>query len=304
MTPIDLHTHSCYSDGLLTPEALCDLALRKHLHTLSLCDHDTTDGLVPMAEAAQALAQRGVNLSVLPSVELSTGMDGLTHILGYGVHLREASLQNAMAELRRKRALRGMQMVERMRGLGVSIPPELLPDPAVTGVPIGRPHVARALTLMGAVKTLDQAYALYLAEGKPAYIPLAHWTTAEAIGLLRGAGAISVLAHPMRMALEPQAMEALVEALQAIGLEGVEAYHPSANRRAVRWLDAMARRRNLLVTGGSDFHGDRGSHAALGALPSGWDCWPEDLQALKDAMDAADKSLPVADRWYRPADVC
>ena len=284
---IDLHVHSAFSDGLLSPEALCALALQQQVTVLALCDHDTTDGLQPMRTIAERINRDGHRLTVIPAVELSTGADGHTHLLGYGVQENSPDLQAAMAELRAKRVTRGQQMVEALKAQGVQIPAQMLPEAETPGMPIGRPHVARALIRMGVVNTMEQAFDRYLAEGKPGYVPLEHLSAAQAVGILRRAGAVPVLAHPARIGLEPQALEALVGFLQEEGLLGVEVYHPSASRRDTRAFEAMARRRGLLVTGGSDYHGDRGTRARLGGLPSGWRKWREDLAALQTAMQLA-----------------
>ena len=137
MTPIDLHTHSTYSDGLLTPEALCAMALRKRVRVISLCDHDTTDGLAPMGEAVERLNRGGAELSLIPSVELSTGSTGRTHILGYGIRPESAPLQDAIAALRQDRAARGRRMVEALAAMGISIPKRCCPTRMTRACPSG-----------------------------------------------------------------------------------------------------------------------------------------------------------------------
>jgi len=283
----DLHVHSSYSDGLLTPEALCALALKKHVSVMALCDHDTTDGLAPMAQAIAKANAGGEQLRLIPSVELSTGATGSTHILGYGVHPDSEPLRLAMAALRRNRASRGQAMVDALGRLGLQIPPELLPNDATAGMPIGRPHIARALVQIGAVQTVEQAFERYLTPGKPAYVPLEHLSTEQAVTMLSTARAVPVLAHPMRINLPPQVLEALIISLIPAGLRGMEVFHPSASRSDTRMLESMARRHALLVTGGSDFHGERGVRAKLGGLPSGWCCCDSDVAALQAAVDAA-----------------
>lgn len=287
MTTVDLHLHSCFSDGLLTPEALYGLARRKHLRVIALCDHDTTEGLAPMAAQAQALTQACMPLTCLPAVEISAGSDGHTHLLGYGVHPECAPLQAAMDDLRKRRVTRGRQMVEVLARLGIHIPSDELPNPETAAMAFGRPHIARALVRIGAVRTVEQAFEQYLAEGKPAYMPLGRLTAAQAVALLTQAGAISVLAHPARLHLPAESLEALVLSLQAKGLRGLEVFHPSANRAQCKQFYAMARRLNLLITGGSDFHGDGGSRAVLGGLPAGWHTVEDDVAALMAAMAAA-----------------
>ena len=296
MTQADLHVHSVFSDGLLSPEALCGLALHKRITTLALCDHDTLEGLAPMAAMVDALALQGKPLTLIPAIELSTGSGGRTHVLGYGADAESLPLQAAIAELRQKRVLRGLTMVRALDGLGIHMPQALIPQ-VTEGFALGRPHIARALISMGVVNTVEQAFERYLGEGKPAYVPLEHMSTVQAIAMLQKAGAVPVLAHPMRLWLESQVLEALIISLREAGLMGLEVYHPSANRGDIKTLDIMARRYNLLVTGGSDFHGDRGSRAKLGALPAGWRNWESDVAALQSAVrkakeEKADTVLP------------
>lgn len=286
MSPIDLHIHSAYSDGLLSPEALCALALQKRVSVMALCDHDTLDGLKPMADAVAMCNRDEKRLSFLPAVELSTGSDGRTHILGYGASAQDERLRSAMAEMGEKRRDRAARIIARLEEQGVRLNPGTLADPRENGKFIGRAHIARALIASGVVNTMEQAFDRYLGEGRPAYVALEHFSAAQAIGMLRGAGAVPVLAHPMRMRLSEPMLTALIESLHSEGLMGIEVYHPSASRRDIRFLQAIARRNGMLVTGGSDFHGDKGLRVTLGGLPSGWRSWAEDLTALKTAIAA------------------
>ncbi len=292
MIPADLHVHSRYSDGLLSPAALCALALQRRMETLALCDHDTTDGLIPMAQAAAACNRAGTRLTVFPAIELSTGSDGHTHVLGYGIDPNFEPLQTVIAALRAKRQARGLQMLEALRVLGVELPADALAGADMPSVAVGRPHVARALIRAGVVRTVEEAFDHYLDEGRPAYVPLEHISAADAVTLLSAAGAVPVLAHPARLRLTPQALEALILSLAERGLRGVEVYHPSASRRDLRTLDGIAKRNGLLVTGGSDFHGDPGSRVELGETPGGWRSWKADTEALAEAM--AERRASVA----------
>lgn len=284
MSPIDLHIHSAYSDGLLSPEALCALALQKQVSVLALCDHDTLDGLKPMADAVAVCNSAEKRLDFLPAVELSTGSEGRTHILGYGASVRNERLRSAMAEMGEKRRARAALMIAKLEEQGIRLQPGSLPDPQIEGRFIGRAHIARALIASGVVNTMEQAFDRYLGEGRPACVALEHFTAVQAISLLRNAGAVPVLAHPMRMGLSEPMLTALIESLHSEGLMGVEVYHPSASRRNIRFLLALARKNGMLVTGGSDFHGDKGLRVTLGGLPSGWRNWSDDLTALERAI--------------------
>ena len=288
--PMDLHLHSTFSDGVFTPEELCGLALRLNVEVVALCDHDTTDGLSAMADSIRRLNSAGKRLRCLPSLELSTGSEGRTHLLGYGVNAESPMLQQAIRTLRCSRIERGRQMVAAMRKLGIEIPASFLPAENAVGYAIGRPHIARALIRMGAVKTVEQAFERYLIAGKAAYVPLEHGSAEQGIDMLCAAGAVPVLAHPVRIGLSQPMLESMITSLQDKGLRGIEVYHPSASRRDIRMLEAIAKRRGLLVTGGSDFHGDRGTRARMGGLPGNWHSCTQDLYLLEQAMERASRA--------------
>ncbi|NLV58741.1 MAG: PHP domain-containing protein [Clostridiales bacterium] len=282
MIRADLHVHSIFSDGRHTPRELCDLAQEAGLTHMALCDHDTLSGHAPMQEAVNAVNERiarsgGHPLTLLPGVELSTGDTGTTHILGYGVEAGHTRLEEVLAECEKRRLERFQATLDRLKELGIQIPSQLIPE-NLEG-PLGRAHVARILVKMGVVRSVGEAFGRYLAEGRPACVPYRHMTTLEAIDLLCRVGTVPVLAHPCRMNLSQPALFALVESFQEGGLQGLEVYHPSAPGDLIPILDAFARRRGLLVTGGSDFHGDRKTDE-LGRLPGDWQTQPQDVSAL------------------------
>lgn len=287
----DLHVHSVFSDGVHDPAALCGLAEKARLTHIALCDHDTIEGLMPMKNAVDAVNRRREKefgpgrLEFLPAVELSAGMDGRTHVLGYGAGLEARALHQALDEAATRRRERFQEMVERLKKLGITLPKEMLPQDK--NRPVGRAHLARILVAMGVVRTIRQAFERFLGEGKPAYVPYRHLSAAEAVSLLRDAGTVPVLAHPMRMKLENEALFEMVRSLQGAGLLGLEVYHPSNSQRSIRALESFARRQELLVTGGSDFHGDPGVNAHLGKLPAGWSRCGDDVDQLIARMPEA-----------------
>lgn len=275
----DLHVHSTCSDGLHTPAELARMACSARLTHIALCDHDSVAGNAALADALarEADGARPVPLC-LPGVELSCGSEGQTHLLGYGVRCDDPALLAFLEGARQRRLLRVRRIVARLRELGVAVPDALLPlDDAAL---VGRAHVARALVRMGVCGTVRQAFARYLAPGKPAYVAQEHPTAAEGARLLRAAGGVPVLAHPMRLGLPENHVVALVEALVAEGLRGVEVYHSSSGRAETRLLLSLTRRLGLLATGGSDYHGDRGSSLRLGDAASGWNDCRADVAAL------------------------
>ena len=281
--PVDLHVHSRYSDGLFSPEELAARAVRGGIGQIALCDHDTLEGIQPMKRAVAArLLPGGKRMRFFPSLELSTG-DGNTHVLGYGADTENAVLLRTLEEIRRSRLTRMEEMLERLETLGIHLPEERRARLLVPGT--GRAHLARELVGMGLVSTVAQAFDRYLGTGKPVYVPRKCPTTLEGVALLKAAGAAPVLAHPYRLGLETAAIYSFLLSLKEAGLTGVEAWHPSANRTQAMELDRFARRNGLLVTGGSDFHGDANTQVSLGHMPSGWNTCREDAQLLFDFIN-------------------
>lgn len=275
---MDLHLHSTFSDGLKTPDELCAMAVKAGLSHLALCDHDTVHGLPAMREAAQKH-----RLVLIPGVEISTGVDGHTHVLCYGANVESAEMKAFLDSMAQERTGRAEAIMKLLFKEGIHISEQrrqaLLAQPCV-----GRAHIARELIAMGAVNTMQQAFDRYLADGKPAYVARTHLPTAQAVEKLKAMHVLPVLAHPMRMGVSPTSLHALIRSYCSWGLAGVEAYHPSANARAARMLDGIARQENLLVTGGSDYHGDPGSTVCIGRLPAGWPSRKDDLSALQSAL--------------------
>lgn len=278
----DLHVHSCFSDGLKTPAELCRMAVRSGVGLLALCDHDTNAGVKALMEAAGE--QKG--LCVLEGVEVSTGAEGRAHVLGYGPAVLKESMTAFLRQMGGDRQIRAEAILDRLSANGVAMPDEvrqkLLETPGV-----GRAHIARAMMEMGAVHTMQQAFDRYLAQGKCAYVARRLPSTAEAVRVMTDMGAVTVLAHPMRMGLDWPQVQMLVRELKAAGLAGIEAYHSSATARTARQMEAFARREGLLVTGGSDYHGDPGSSVRIGRLPGGWNARRDDCLALLDATRKA-----------------
>ena len=275
----DLHVHSSYSDGLKTPEQLCAIAGRLGITHLALCDHDTVDGLDAMARAVReenrARASRGQPLlTLIPGVEISTGPGGRTHLLAYGASGRNAPLAAFLAGVSAERRMRAGRILDRLAEAGLTVTPKMRALPDIPSV--GRAHFARALVESGQARDVHQAFDRYLSEGRPGYVPRASLPTGDTVAALSGMGLVVVLAHPMRLELEREPLYALIREWKARGLRGVEAYHPSAGRRGARLLDALAREEGLLVTGGSDYHGD--AHApAWAACPAAGVLWSATL---------------------------
>ncbi|MGH7731485.1 MAG: PHP domain-containing protein [Candidatus Eiseniibacteriota bacterium] len=252
---VDLHAHTTFSDGALTPEELVARAIDKRLAALAITDHDTVEA-IPRARAAA-----GTALQLVPGIEMSTAFEGADlHILGYYVDPDHAPLRERLACLQEERRQRALAIVERLRALGLPVDLEQVMALAGPGV-VGRPHVAEAMVRAGLVSDFDEAFERYLGSQAPAYVPRPAFSPGEAIRLIHAADGVSVLAHP-----GSQMPDGVIERLCGSGLRGIEVWHPQHGAATVRRYQALAQRLGLLTTGGSDFHGEHRS-VDLGELP-------------------------------------
>jgi predicted metal-dependent phosphoesterase TrpH len=252
---IDLHAHTTFSDGVLTPEALVARAVDKRLAALAITDHDTVEA-IPRARAAA-----GTALQLVPGIEMSTAFEGADlHILGYYIDPNHAALCERLVGFQDERRRRAGSIVERLRELGLALELDEVLALAGPGV-IGRPHVAEAMVRAGLVSGFDEAFERYLGQHAPAYVARPAFSPREAIALIHAADGVSVLAHP-----GSQMPDGVIERLRASGLRGIEVWHPQHGASTVRRYQALAQRLGLLTTGGSDFHGEHRS-VDLGELP-------------------------------------
>lgn len=243
----DLHVHSTVSDGLLSPEEVVEAAFQSDLKGFSLTDHDTLGGI---KLARDYLAERKWPLVFVPGIELNTDFqESETHILGYFIHYEDEKLGKRLRQIWSARYERAMKMVERLRIMGLNISFEQVQRIA-RGDLIGRPHIAKALLEKGYVFSIKEAFQKYIGRGKPAYVPRYKFTPEEAIALIKDAGGVSVLAHP-GLVREQDAIPQIIE----MGIEGIEVYYPEHSEEQIAEYIALARRKGLLITGGSDFHG-------------------------------------------------
>lgn len=276
----DFHTHSSHSDGILTPRALVDLAVSRGVEILALTDHDSTEGI---PEAIQA-ASHHPGFTLIPGVEMSTDVPGgEVHVLGYFVDPDDGLLQEELARLRNSRLDRGRLIVEKLREMGMDIRWERVQAIAGSGA-VGRPHVAQALLEKGHIGSLQEAFERYIGRDGPAYVERAKMTPVETVAVLRQRGALPVLAHPRDM----DDLESLLPSLNAAGLRGMEVYYQDYDEATIQRLLAIARRHDLLPTGGSDYHGLGGEQERL----------PGDIPLPDEAIDdfmALSKTY-VADR--------
>lgn len=253
---IDLHIHSTASDGTCSPSEILQMASDLGLKAIAITDHDTLEG---GREVLRGPLPSG--LLFLSGVEISTKapegftMGGSLHILGYGVDVNDAPLQQALVALQQARDSRIPRIVARLNEAGVPITMQAVLAHVGDGSP-GRPHVARAMIQMGVVADVDEAFDRYLSKGQPAYVDKYRIPCHEALALIQGAGGVAVLAHPYLVRGGQETLARLMRVLCDLGLRGVEVYYPEHAPPAVDLYLDLARRFNLLVTGGTDFHGE------------------------------------------------
>jgi 3',5'-nucleoside bisphosphate phosphatase len=274
---VDLHAHTLASDGSDRPEELVAAAAAAGVGTLAVTDHDT---VAAVAEARAAGERLGVEVLAGCEVTATVG-DRVVHVLVYGEGLLEPDLADAVEVARRGRDERNLtigERLERLCGVGHADAVEL-----ACGSALSRAHFARALVARGAVADVAEAFDRYLSSGRPAYVPAPSVSVTDAVALAAKAGGVAVLAHPGRLA--PAERDRVVaEALEA-GVDGVEVWHSQHDQALCRSLAALAERRGLLATGGSDYHGRHKPDVHLGSGAGGnVDVPGERLAALRHRL--------------------
>lgn len=274
MKKADLHVHTTFSDGKMTPYEVIKEAYHRDLAAVGITDHDTLGGIVPAINAGEIYG-----VEVVPGVELSTYFAGKElHILGYYCRAGDSLLHKTLILIRQARHKRMIKMLALLQDVGIKLELEEVLAFAAGGESLGRPHLAELLCLKGYCKTPAEAFRIFLGEGKPAYVKRAKLGPAQAIRLIRRSGGVAVLAHP-----GIYREEGLIPLLCEMGLCGIEAFHPDHRLSACRRFYRMGRKYNLVITGGSDFHGQGfGASSAPGAVAVSYDC----VQKLKKSAEA------------------
>lgn len=252
----DLHLHTKSSDGTYTPEELVEAARGHELSVIALTDHDTLEGCPAVAAAAAA-----AGIAFIPGTEITAELEGRElHILGY---LVDAAHPELSAELHRAQAIRQnrvREMVARLNAAHVPLPVEDVFILAECSAP-GRPHVARALVKHGLCSSLDEAFDRYLKKDRPGWVPKEKMSAQRAVDLIHAAGGLAVMAHP---GLNHD--DRLVGKLAALGLDGLECFHPKHSPTASERYQGMARELGLVITGGSDCHGRSKNRPTMGSV--------------------------------------
>lgn len=273
MKLVDLHMHSTFSDGRLTPGQLVEMAIKAGLCTIAITDHDSWNGV---EEAQRAIKEQGNVLRLITGVELGSQWGNengpAVHILGLHVDTSYQPLYERMLESRHGRETRLGKMLAKLDALGYHIEVEAC-DPKNRAV--GRPHVAKALVNAGYFNSVQEVFDVLLKRGAPAYVPQPKLSPEEAVELIHKAGGIAVLAHPSELP-EKELAEKIIKCAP---FDGIEVYHPSNSPEdQEEWLK-LAEKYHLLVSGGSDYH------AIPGRFPEELGIWKVEYDKVKGVVE-------------------
>ncbi len=249
-TMIDLHSHSLYSDGSDTPEKLVEKAVRTGLSALALTDHDTVRGVKHAVAAAE-----GTDLEIVPGVELSTFYKrGEVHIVGLFVDCTNRKFLEALSHISFIREERNRKMCAKLNILGIDIDYDNLIE-IYGSKTITRSHIADYMLNNGIIQERREAFDKYIGSGCPAHIRWEKITAEHGIELIKSAGGVPILAHPVAYKLTNTELEELIIHLKKHGLEGMEVYYSTNSTSFTDKSMHLARKHGLLVSGGSDYHG-------------------------------------------------
>ena len=258
MRNIDLHVHSTFSDGSETTEKLVELAAEAKLAAFALTDHDTTDGYKSLYQAASKYnigLPKEEQLEVLPGVEISAAYkQGDIHILGLLVDPDNSEFNALLKSAEKERIGRNIKMIDNLKSAGLPISYDEIvaasPDSIIT-----RAHFGKYLVEKGIVPDYPSAFEKYLGDDTPYYVARKFTSPKDAIEGIIKAGGVPVLAHPIIYRLPTPELEALVDTLIGYGLRGIETIYSSHTKQDENYVRGLAKRKGLIITGGSDFHG-------------------------------------------------
>lgn len=270
----DLHLHTIFSDGTYAPDELISASAGAGLSAIAITDHDTVEAVSPAMDSAKR-----IGFELLPGIELTVEYAGIEiHMLGYLLDYKCARLARRLKILKQNRIERVYKICARLKKMNLPLEPQAVFDIAGSGT-VGRLHIARAMVKENLVKSIYDAFKVYIGDKCPAYVLGFRFSPQQAIELIREAGGIPVLAHPYLMNNDE-----LIPKFAALGLMGLEAYYPEHSQGMVNHYRAIASKYNLLVTGGSDYHGDAKPNVKLGCLKVGYEL-VERLKAAKAELE-------------------
>ena len=279
MKRIDLHVHTATSDGTYRPAEIVSLAAGLGLSAVAITDHDTAAGY---REAAEAGVRFG--LEVVPGIEISTTYFGAVHILGYFIDIHAPAMREALDWIAREWEERNRRLTEMFVADGIDMTMEAL-EAEYPGSVIGRPHMAEFLMRRGYTRSVKESFDKYLGEDRKYFLPKRRPSFARAVEVILASGGVPVLAHPLQYRYPQNEVIEMIEYARACGIRALECYYSEHSPEDQAWLLSRAEHYGLGVSGGSDFHGTRKTHIALGtgmgdlAVPYSV---LENLKALRD----------------------
>ncbi|MEI6856920.1 PHP domain-containing protein [Psychrilyobacter sp.] len=247
---IDLHMHSTFSDGTLTPTQLVELAKNNNIEVMAITDHDNVDGL-----KEGRLEAEKVGITFVNGIEVSANfLSKDIHILGYLLNLEDEAFLGWLKNLQEKRHDRTLEMLKKLSKLGIEISLAEV-EGEVLGNVIGRPHIAKMIIKKGFAATMNEVFDRYLGDGKPAYVPKVGVDMVEVVKKLKANGAVVILAHPHLISHSDDTVVNIIDKLVKNGLDGLELYYPNIDIKKRKKLLKKAKKKEFILTGGSDFHG-------------------------------------------------
>lgn len=251
---IDLHIHTCFSDGAFTPEKIVDTAIEAGLNAIAITDHDNVLAYPIAVKYAQNVAQESGStpLEIIPGVEINTIYKNVEiHILGYFMNREDSDFQNMLKMQQTARIEQTEQIIHLLsKKEGIHVPFEKIKKLVAEGGSIGRPHIAKAITMAGGTTSVMEAYSKYINNDSEVYVQRKTISPHDAIEIIYDAGGIPVFAHPF----DVEDAEKLIKEFMHCGLRGVEAYHRKHSPAMVEYYSTIAEKNGLIITGGSDFH--------------------------------------------------
>lgn len=254
---IDLHTHTNYSDGELSPEKLIKLAISKNIDTISITDHDTINGIKTVDKNASYITESGIQ--IINGIELSVKRDvGRMHILGYGIDLENEALNQKMSFLRDNSVNSVLSIMEQIkRDYGIRFTYEDIKNLINANHNLGRPDLAKLCIKYGYATSVSEAFDKYLIDAyNKTRTSRKGLTYQECIELIKNSGGKVILAHPKSLELSELDFLKLLREMISNGLDGIEVYHSSHSQEEIKYYKNIADKYNLLISGGSDFHGE------------------------------------------------
>ena len=250
---IDLHVHSVFSDGMLTPEQLIDVAYAENLSAMAITDHDNVIAYDIAKKYSEQKAQELEKplLEIIPGIEVNTLWENTeVHVLGYYMDGEKQEFQDLIKYQQHARIDQTIKIVEKLNKLNIGVTMEDIKSYVAEGGSIGRPHIARAIVKAGGTDSMLKAYNKFIVDSAPTYVKRNTVSPHEAVEIIYEAGGIPVVAHPYNV----ENAENLIKDLVNYGLRGIEAYHRKHSPAMVEYYSTMAETYGLIVTGGSDFH--------------------------------------------------